>query len=98
MLTFLTGFIFELPLIMVACMHLGLCTSRDFKSKRAYAIFFAFVIGGILTPPDPWTQVMLALPLILLYEIGVWLCWLVEKKKDRKIHDDQFRAEKTAVA
>jgi len=41
---------------------------------------------------------MLALPLILLYEIGVWLCWLVEKKKDRKIHDDQFRAEKTAVA
>ena len=98
MFTFLTGFIFELPLIMLVIHYVGLCKSRDFRKKRAYAIFGSFVIGGVLTPPDPWTQVMLALPLILLYEIGVWLCWLVEKKKDRKIHDDQFRAEKTAVA
>ncbi|MBI2027818.1 MAG: twin-arginine translocase subunit TatC [Deltaproteobacteria bacterium] len=97
MLTFLTGFIFELPLVMVVCSHMGLCSSRDFRLKRSYAVFFSFVIGGVLTPPDPWTQIMLALPLIVLYEVGIWSCWMTERRKD-KMDYDSSAAEKASLA
>lgn len=64
------GFVFELPLVVIVLAQLGLLTSA-FLEKYRHIIFFAsFVIGALITPPDVISQVSLALPIILLYEVG----------------------------
>lgn len=64
------GFVFELPLVVIVLAQMGLLTSA-FLEKYRHIIFFAsFVIGALITPPDVISQVSLALPIILLYEVG----------------------------
>ncbi|MDQ7779665.1 MAG: twin-arginine translocase subunit TatC [Planctomycetota bacterium] len=72
-MTILVGVVFQLPLVMLFTVRLGLATAKTFSSKRRYAILLAFIVGGLLTPPDPITQPMLAIPLILLFELGILL-------------------------
>lgn len=57
-------------------------TSAGLKDKRKYAIVIAFVAAAVLTPPDPASQIGLALPTILLYEISIFLARMIEKKRD----------------
>ena len=64
------GFVFELPLIVIVLAQLGILTSEFLGKYRRIIFFAAFVIGAIITPPDVISQVSLALPVILLYEIG----------------------------
>ena len=65
------GFIFELPLIIIVLGKIGILTSEWLKKYQRIVIFLSFVIGAIITPtPDVFTQSMIALPMILLYEIG----------------------------
>ncbi len=65
------GFIFELPLIIIVLGKIGILTSEWLKKYRRIVIFLSFVIGAIITPtPDIFTQSMIALPMILLYEVG----------------------------
>lgn len=64
------GFVFELPLVVIVLAQLGMLTSA-FLEKYRHIIFFAsFIIGALITPPDVISQISLALPIILLYEIG----------------------------
>jgi len=67
------GLVFELPLVMLFLNKIGLVSSEQFASKRRYAILAVFVLAAILTPPDPMTQLMMALPMLALYEVGIWL-------------------------
>lgn len=62
---------FEISLLLFFCVHIGLFGPQSMKAKRRHVILGAFVIGALLTPPDVFTQVMLALPLIGLYEISI---------------------------
>ena len=65
------GFIFELPLIIIVLGKIGILTSEWLKKYQRIVIFLSFVIGAIITPtPDIFTQSMIALPMIALYEIG----------------------------
>lgn len=65
------GFVFELPLVVVIAAKLGLLSSEFLGEKQRYVIFFSFVIGAIITPtPDIFTQSMIALPMIVLYELS----------------------------
>lgn len=64
------GFVFELPLVVIVLAQLGILTSEFLGKYRRIIFFAAFVIGAIITPPDVISQVSLALPVILLYEIG----------------------------
>lgn len=65
------GFVFELPLVIVIAAKLGFLTSEFLGAKQRYVIFFSFVIGAIITPtPDIFTQTMIALPMIVLYELS----------------------------
>ena len=65
------GFVFELPLVVVIAAKLGLLSSKFLGEKQRYVIFFSFVIGAIVTPtPDIFTQSMIALPMIVLYELS----------------------------
>ncbi len=65
------GFVFELPLIITFMARMGLVSVLFLKKNRKYAILLFFVGAALITPPDVITQVMMALPLILLYEVSI---------------------------
>ncbi|NWH06383.1 twin-arginine translocase subunit TatC [Desulfobacter latus] len=65
------GFVFELPLVLTFLSRMGLVTPAFLKKNRKYALLVFFVGAAMITPPDVVTQVMMAMPLILLYEIGI---------------------------
>ena len=81
---FAFGFIFELPLFMFFLSTLGLVTHATLRKYRKFAILGGFVVAAVLTPPDVVSQCLMAGPLCLLYEVGIWVAYLVEKKKKPK--------------
>jgi len=79
------GLVFELPVITTFLARLGIITSRWLASKRKIAIIFAFVLAAIITPTfDPINQTLVAAPLIILYEMSIWLAKLVQRRKPRE--------------
>lgn len=70
-LTLVMGVVFQLPLIMVFVCRTGLASAGDFRAQRRFAIVGILFLGALLTPPDPFTQLAMALPMILLYEFGI---------------------------
>lgn len=66
------GLVFELPLVMWILAAAGIVAPATFAKIRKYWIVAAFVIGGVLTPPDPFTQILMAIPLLAFFEIGIW--------------------------
>ncbi len=78
-LIFAFGLCFELPVVMTLLGRVGIVTSEGMKSKRKYAIVIAFVAAAILTPPDVISQIALAIPTILLYEISIYCVRFVER-------------------
>lgn len=64
------GFVFELPLIIIVLGKLGILTSEWLGKYRRYVFFFSFVLGALVTSPDVFTQVAVAIPVVLLYEVG----------------------------
>jgi sec-independent protein translocase protein TatC len=85
-LIFAFGLSFELPVILMLLTRSGLVAVETLKKKRRYAVVFAFIAAAILTPPDPLSQVALAVPIIILYEISIWCSVLLERKK-KKMED-----------
>ncbi len=71
MLTVALGLVFQLPLVMLLLSKIGFITPDKFISWRKYAILAIFIIAAIVTPPDPFTQSMTAVPMIVLYELGI---------------------------
>ena len=74
------GVCFELPVIMFFLAKMGLVSPQRLTKSRKYAILIVFVMAAILTPPDVISQIMLAIPLLILYEISIWVTRVVEKK------------------
>lgn len=67
------GITFEVPIVVIVLVRMGLVTVEKLKEIRPYVIVGAFVIAAIVTPPDIMSQLLLAVPLCLLYEIGLWV-------------------------
>lgn len=80
-LIFSFGLVFQLPVVTTLMARVGLVTADGLADKRKYAIVFAFVTAAILTPPDPVSQIGLAVPTILLYEVSIWLARRTERKR-----------------
>ena len=81
-LLFAFGAVFELPVIIFFLSKMGIVTPQFLRQKRKYAILLTFVLAAILTPPDVITQCMMAGPLIVLYEIGIIVSRIAQKKKE----------------
>lgn len=67
----MVGLLFELPLVSFVLAKMGVITKEAMKEQRAYFIVAMFILAAILTPPDPFTQVIIALPMVLLYEVSI---------------------------
>ena len=76
LLTLVLGLAFQLPVVMLGLVRLGIVQLDTLRRKRRIAILVIFVMAAILTPPDPITQLLLALPLLALFEFGLLLAWL----------------------
>ena len=81
-LIFAFGVSFQLPVILSLLARIGIIDSKYLRQRRKYFIVIIFAIAAILTPPDPITQIGLALPLLLLYELSILTVKLIEKKKN----------------
>jgi len=76
------GLTFEFPVVILVLARLGLVTARALAAKRRHVIILALVVSAIVTPTvDPVTQSLFAAPLYLLYEMCIWLTWLMERKR-----------------
>ena len=78
------GIAFLLPVLLMLMERAGLVTRDQLKRGRRYAILGAFVIAAVATPPDVLSQFMLAIPLILLYELSLIAIWLTERRRARE--------------
>jgi len=77
------GIIFEIPVFLFFMTKIGLVTPRKLARMRRYAIVVCFIVAAIITPtPDAFTQCMMAIPMIVLYEVGILVSRLAVRKKD----------------
>jgi len=87
-LIFAFGLCFQLPVLMTLLARVGLATSKGMAAKRKYAIVGVFIVAAIFTPPDPLSQLSLAVPIIVLYEVSILMARLVEKKREKDEYDE----------
>ncbi|MEK7777447.1 MAG: twin-arginine translocase subunit TatC [Chloroflexota bacterium] len=80
-LLFWMGVVFEIPIFMFVLARLRVVSYKRFARWRRFAIVLAFLLGAVITPTfDPVNQSLVAVPIVLLYEIGIWLAWLARPR------------------
>ncbi len=88
-LIFAFGLVFQLPVVLTLLARAGLIGSETLKTKRKYAVVLTFIAAAVLTPPDPVSQLGLAIPTLLLYEVSIQAVRLVEaRRKEREAADE----------
>lgn len=97
-LIFSFGLVFQLPVVTSLMARVGMLSSQALVEKRKWAIVIAFVVAAVLTPPDPISQIGLAIPTIILYEVSIWSARLIERSKERErlAREKQEAAEEVA--
>ena len=80
-LIFAFGLTFQMPVLLTLMARAGLASSAGMRAKRKYAIVGVFVFAAVITPPDIVSQIALAVPMLVLYEISIYCAKLAEKKR-----------------
>ena len=75
------GVAFQFPVIVILLGRMGILSSRQLRNKRRHVVVGLFVLSMLLTPPDPASQIQMAIPLILLYEFCIWFLFFSEKSR-----------------
>ena len=76
------GIAFELPIVMAFLSRIGVINARGFREKQNYALLGICVMSALLTPADPWSMLLMAIPLFILYQLGIFFAYLVEKESE----------------
>jgi sec-independent protein translocase protein TatC len=94
------GVTFEVPVVEMLLVKLGMVTQQQLRDARRYVVVGAFVAAAVLTPPDVLSQFMLAIPLILLYELGIWLAGFItarSRNPDAADEGDEVDGSSTSI-
>jgi sec-independent protein translocase protein TatC len=86
------GLAFEVPIVVIVLARMGMVSIEKLKAFRSYFIVLAFVIAAIVTPPDVVSQLALAIPMVILYEVGIWAAKIFIKHT--KAPEDEVTGEK----
>ncbi|MEW7006815.1 twin-arginine translocase subunit TatC [Lentilitoribacter sp. EG35] len=92
-LIFAFGLVFQLPVVTTLMARAGLLTAETLSTKRKYAIVLAFIMAAVLTPPDPASQIGLALPTILLYEVAIYCARIVDRRRKEELKKSGYSDE-----
>lgn len=82
-LLFACGLIFQLPVVALFFTRIGLLTPPFLRHYRKFAFIGFLIMGALLTPPDPLSQVLIVIPLVMLYEFSIFISWIFRKKYDQ---------------
>jgi len=80
-----TGIVFELPIVIMMLARLGIISPDFLRKKRRHAVLAIFIICMVATPPDPGSMVLIAVPMIFLYELSVWIAKVVARKREKEL-------------
>ena len=97
-----TGLVFELPIIAFFLTKIGIITPTFMRKYRKHAIVVIFIISAIITPPDVFSQTLVAIPLLILYEVSIFISARVMKQKEKEredfMKDDDSTKTETATS
>jgi sec-independent protein translocase protein TatC len=79
------GITFEVPLVILILVRLGIVSAGTVASGRKIMIVGAVILAAVLAPPDPLSMVMMSVPLIVICEITIWLAWIVERQRNKRL-------------
>jgi sec-independent protein translocase protein TatC len=79
------GVTFEVPLVILTLVRLGLITARTVAGGRKMMVAGAVILSAILAPPDPLSMIIMAIPLIVICEVTIWLAWFVERQRNKRL-------------
>jgi len=94
MLVLASAIMFQLPVVVYFLSMSGLVTSKMLKSYRRHSIVVILIISAIITPPDVISQLLIAMPILVLYEVGILIAKRLEKK--RAIRDAEFEQNRVS--
>jgi len=90
-----TGLVFELPIVAFFLTRIGVITPAFMRKYRRHAIVVIFILAAIITPPDVFSQLLVSIPLLLLYEVSIFISWRVVKRKEQD-HADFMKDDTSA--
>jgi sec-independent protein translocase protein TatC len=82
-----SGLIFELPIVIYFLTKVGVVTPQFLKKYRKYALVIVLILSAIITPPDIVSQIIVAIPVLILYEVSIIISKVIYKQEQRKINN-----------
>jgi sec-independent protein translocase protein TatC len=96
--TFSAGILFELPVVVYFLAMLGIVTAALMRRIRKFAFLGILILAALFTPPDPLSQVIMAVPMVGLYEGAIWLAAFVERRRNRQLAAENAALEAREAA
>jgi sec-independent protein translocase protein TatC len=84
-----SGLVFELPIIIYFLTKIGLVTPEFLKKYRKYALVIVLILSAIITPPDIASQIIVAIPILILYQVSIYISKVVIRNQSRKVGNKQ---------